>query len=267
MTAQARLSEILDLPLADTGLVRMHPLKDTVITVHRLAPSSWRWRDLDFQTDDIVAAVFVISGHIIVRGATSPVGALLSSDDAEFAYPTPTTVAVAWVRRSSALRSAPTADFTPRVLDSSHLALSSRAFVLSLARLSHPVDDREKCAVDHATIAVVGALARGHESDATDEHASLFERANALIAANSSDSAYSVQKLAAELFVSVRHLQRAFADHDDTPYAALRRSRVERARALSDDPQTVSLPQHRIAVLAGFPNASALRRAFSYRRS
>lgn len=82
------------------------------------------------------------------------------------------------------------------------------------------------------------------------------------IAARLGDTNLSLSSVAARQGVSPRHLQRLLAREGLVFSDMLRRGRVERARALLEDPRNARRTIVSIALEAGFPEASALNRAF-----
>lgn len=91
---------------------------------------------------------------------------------------------------------------------------------------------------------------------------SLYRRALALIASQRADPTLSVPSLATELAVSVRHLQRAFAEQRTSPTEEIRRLRVELAIQLLTEARYDVLSIDEVARYAGFASADDLRRAF-----
>ncbi|MEH3088410.1 MAG: helix-turn-helix domain-containing protein [Microbacterium arborescens] len=91
---------------------------------------------------------------------------------------------------------------------------------------------------------------------------SLYRRALALIASQRADPMLSVTTLASELAVSVRHLQRAFAEQNTSPTEEVRRLRVELALQLLTESRYDVLSIDEVAGYAGFASADDLRRAF-----
>ena len=90
----------------------------------------------------------------------------------------------------------------------------------------------------------------------------VYERALALIRVKASDQEYSVAALAADLGLSERHLQRAFAEHDRSPRGTLRRARVGLALEMLRDPDADGLTLDEIALRSGFADATAMRACF-----
>lgn len=82
------------------------------------------------------------------------------------------------------------------------------------------------------------------------------------IAGRLGDTNLNLQRVAARQGVSVRHLQRLLAREGTSFGDLLRQARVARARALLEDPANRARTVLSIALECGFPEASALNRAF-----
>lgn len=101
---------------------------------------------------------------------------------------------------------------------------------------------------------------QGYRMDSGGVISGLWARGQALIVAQSSDSDLTPTAIAAQLNVSVRHLQRAYALNGQTPAEAIRARRLDRAvleitatqRSFSD-----------IAARTGFATVAELRRALA----
>ena len=99
-------------------------------------------------------------------------------------------------------------------------------------------------------------------AEATSLAAVRLSAVRADIAAQLGDTNLSLPRLAARQGLSPRHLQRLLARHGLNFSDMLRRARVERARALLEDPRHAHRTIVSIALEVGFPEASALNRAF-----
>lgn len=86
--------------------------------------------------------------------------------------------------------------------------------------------------------------------------------AKAQINENLGNTNLGLKWIAARQGVTPRHLQRLFAQEGTSFSDALRLARLERARALLDDPLHARRTILSIALECGFPEASALNRAF-----
>lgn len=86
-------------------------------------------------------------------------------------------------------------------------------------------------------------------------------RAQALVAEESHRAEFSPRELADLMHVSLRFLQKVYAEVGDTPAAAIRRVRLERAAALLRTPWGSEVPLARVAHDVGLEEGT-LRRAF-----
>lgn len=82
------------------------------------------------------------------------------------------------------------------------------------------------------------------------------------IAKNLGNTNLGIKGIAAQQQVSPRHLQRLFAQEGTSFSDVLRQARVARARALLENPSNRNRTILSIALECGFPEASALNRAF-----
>ena len=111
---------------------------------------------------------------------------------------------------------------------------------------------------------VVGMFleADGYAIDSEDLRAGLRGRALAEIAANHRDAALTPAVVAAHLSVSLRHLQRAFENADQSVAHAIASRRAESAALLLVSPMASALTMQQIARDCGFSSAFELRAAF-----
>ncbi|MEF2978042.1 AraC family transcriptional regulator [Subtercola sp. YIM 133946] len=98
----------------------------------------------------------------------------------------------------------------------------------------------------------------GYRMDSVGLERGLVARAKALINAQYSDSGLTPTAVAAQLNVSVRHLQRSFAQTGDTLADAIRARRLE-AAVRDIESSRRSIPD--VALRAGFASTGELRRA------
>lgn len=103
----------------------------------------------------------------------------------------------------------------------------------------------------------------GLETDPKTNRDGLYQKATHLITLHRADPALTPQGLAEDLGISVRTLQRIFAEHGTTVADEISRRRVDHAVAILKDPAYAVLTVARVATLAGFTNPAALRRAFA----
>ena len=114
---------------------------------------------------------------------------------------------------------------------------------------------------------VVGMFleADGHSMDSEDLRAGLRGRALVEIAANHRDPRLTPAVVAARLSVSLRHLQRAFENADQSVAHAIARRRAESAALMLASPMASALTMQQIARDSGFSSAFELRAAFRER--
>lgn len=86
--------------------------------------------------------------------------------------------------------------------------------------------------------------------------------AKADIAAHIGQRDLSIEWLAARQQITRRHLQRVFAESGTSYSDVLRQTRITKARAMLEDPRYAGRTIGSIAIECGFPEASALSRAF-----
>lgn len=93
----------------------------------------------------------------------------------------------------------------------------------------------------------------------------MIDRARSLLLMRRAEPNFGVAELAAELHVSTRQVQRAFAAENSTPAEELRGMRIDLVNELLGDPAYEPLSIGEIAEHSGFKTAAALRRAFAGR--
>ncbi|MDR6867259.1 AraC-like DNA-binding protein [Microbacterium resistens] len=98
---------------------------------------------------------------------------------------------------------------------------------------------------------------------ATGREPRAIDRARSLMLIRREDPDFNIGELAAEMHMSTRHLQRLFAEEKSSPADELRRTRVELAKELLNDPTYAPLSVEEIALHSGFGTAAGLRRAFA----
>lgn len=131
---------------------------------------------------------------------------------------------------------------------------------------AEPVTDRiAGYALTRLSEELVGSLlleSNGAHREHVDARPSLFHRALAMIASRRADPELTPMSLAAELAVSLRHLQRAFHDQGTSPTAEIRRLRVELAVQLLTEERYRVLPIADVSAYAGFRTMDDMRRSF-----
>ena len=152
--------------------------------------------------------------------------------------------------------------------DAGSLGLPLRLFALSIVDSAWSPSDVGTLMVER-TIEdlVVGLLLEGdgHAMDSDDLRMGLRARARAQIDARHRDPDLTPATLAAQLGVSLRHLQRAFEGSGDTVAHEIGRARAESAAVLLTMPQSAGLTIADVAARAGFSSTFELRAGFKAR--
>jgi AraC-like DNA-binding protein len=233
-----------------------------------------RWRWVPQQTDGTeMAALLVSSIPLEVRGADGqarevPPGALTflhPHRPASVSALMGGTVMIAWVPWSELAEVESGVGSPVEVIPASALGRGLHAFLDSLlTQPSEPTMYTDYLAERLIAEMVFGVLieAAPHTAISGIEPSGIT-RARTLIMVRRNDSDFNVARLAQELHMSLRNLQRIFSNAGSTPGDELRRARVHLAQELLANPSSAALGISGIAALAGFRDASALRRAFA----
>lgn len=122
---------------------------------------------------------------------------------------------------------------------------------------------RELASVVADTVAMVArSLARRETATPLDGHTAL-EKLRQWLRVHAQDAAVTVERLAAEHFMSVRQVHALFAAEGDRPAAYLRRVRLERATELLELGEASGLTVREIAAESGYSDSAAFIRAFT----
>ena len=144
------------------------------------------------------------------------------------------------------------------------LSAPVREFVRSLSDEGVPVDRLPSYLVEKLILEMTMSLileTQGMSRVNTTVEQGLHARAMAYISAYKTDSELTPAKLASEMNISLRQLQRAFAADGSSITDELRRQRAETAVGLLTDPAYRHLDLGQVADYAGFANRAELRRA------
>lgn len=172
---------------------------------------------------------------------------------------------VARVPRQALLPYVPTLSDTVGVY--SELSVSERAmqaFLQQSVESDLDVTETDSRTVDRLVLDMAGTLVLGRQGRAFSKgtpKAMLWERALGLISEQRGNAQLTPGKIAADLDVSLRHLQTVFADADSSVAGEIRRERGRVARSLLQDPRLDHLDIEDIATEAGFGSSASLRRA------
>ena len=157
---------------------------------------------------------------------------------------------------------------TQPIEDAASLGLPLRLFALSIVDSAWSPSGVGTLMVER-TIEdlVVGLLLEsdGYAMDGDDLRLGLRARARAQIDARHRDPDLTPATLAAQLGVSLRHLQRAFEGSGDTVAHEIGRARAESAAVLLTMPHSAGLTMAEVAARAGFSSTFELRAGFKAR--
>lgn len=258
---------------------RQHPIvalryRSVLATQHVVGRDiSWRWMPQEVDGTE-TAALLVSSIPLEIRGAEGepqevPPGALV------FLHPHRTasvsavkagTVMIAWVPWGELAEIESGVGAPMEVIAASALGRGLRAFLDSLlTQPSEPTLYTDYLVEQLITEMVFGVLVEaGPRTTIAGIEAPGIARARTLILIRRTEPEFGVAGLAQDLHMSVRNLQRLFALEGTTPADELRRARVDLAQELLANAGNAPLGIGEIAELAGFRDASALRRAFAW---
>jgi len=251
-----------------SGLLAARSFRSIDVTLHRTRPATaWDWGGRAEQpTHSAVLLTGDGNGVPYDGGHDDPdrLGLFLPPGDA---------TTIPWTRSVEVLAIwtpiESIAEFTEGVIPertalvSSPLTTGLRAFAYTLVRQPDEGSSVARYAVERLLAEMIfGALLEQDSIESTRTTASsLLERARSAMLIRREDPAFGPAQLAAELHISARQLQRAFARIETTPGDALRRMRVELAESLLRNPVYARLSIEDIARYSGFSSGLQLRRA------
>lgn len=264
------LSSHLGLDMEHAGLVRARRFRETTLTLHHPAAGDWLWRSPTAERPKIVIAMSIdselsysSSASRLEAPAQNAAGVLFRGACAGRTTWNGTSRAVVlW--SSVAWTGGVHADPVP--LLASHLLTACRSFIVELMGESRGNSGLQSPTIERILGEMAVGITREHDVTTGETDAmsgSLVERSRAVILAQRSDPNFGIADIALALHVSARHLQRAFAAVDSTPFNELRSARVELAAQTLSDMTYRGFPVDSIAQRCGFPSAAALRRAFA----
>lgn len=161
--------------------------------------------------------------------------------------------------------------FLPRLPEGTtvypELTLPERAMRGYLAELAHApasVGPGDAATVSRVAIEMAGALLRGRfpllSADPGKGAADVWSDAMGVIARECSAAGFGPRELAAAVGCSVRRLQLAFARHETSVGAELRRERARIARSMLQNPEHDGRSGAEVAARSGFGSASTMYR-------
>ena len=253
--------------------LRARRFRRVLVTSHVLeSGTEWRWTASG--SGDAAYAGIAFSQGATRLGSSTGEWERVPDDGAMFLHlarshvllaEAPAAVACVWVPWSTLAEIEEGMCPPPSVVPSTMLSAGLRSFLATL--LIHPAPPTrytdylvEQTLVEMTFGTLLEAAGRGLDADREPRP---IDRARSLVLVRREDPTFNVAEFAAEMHMSTRHLQRLFAEEGSSPAEELRRSRVELAKELLNDPTYSPLSVEEIAVHAGFGTATALRRAFS----
>ena len=161
--------------------------------------------------------------------------------------------------------------FLPRLPDGAtvypELTLPERAMRGYLAELSEApasVGPGDAATVSRVVVEMAGALLRGRfpllSSQPTQGAKDVWGDAMGVIARECREAGFGTRELAEAVGCSVRRLQLAFANHETSVGAELRRERARIARSTLQNPEHDGLSGAQVAARSGFGSASTMYR-------
>lgn len=242
----------------------------TAVAVHTLDEKRWDWQtDADVRALTIV--VFVLRGGASLRSMgpgeitldTGDAFLIHSSRRAEVLWEPGSRCLVLLIPTDAIVGSGIEAEDLPLTFERTPLLAATREFATALCR-ERGISARFSEYVSERLLAEMafGLVLEGRDSARDVARAGLADRARTIMLVRRTEPDLSAAAVAADLHVSVRQLQRAFAREGSSPAAALRRLRVELAQSILRDPQYDGLSIDQVAQYSGFASTSVLRRAF-----
>lgn len=147
-------------------------------------------------------------------------------------------------------------------LYASPLTIGFRTFAQAVVRHGDEGSSMSQYAIERLLAEMTfGALVEQQSVETGHRASSLLERARSVMLMHREDPHFSTPQLAAELHISPRQLQRAFARAGMRPGDLLRRMRVELAESMLRNPLYSGLTVDEVSRYAGFTSALQLRRA------
>ncbi|MFD5213446.1 helix-turn-helix domain-containing protein [Microbacterium sp. NPDC058345] len=270
----ALLSAHLGIPTHVAGLVATRSFRSITVTYHRVRDTSWRWAPKasttrPSPTSHSAVVVFPAEGRVVptaetaVAGQAAPMGLFLPPHaDRTLEWEAGAEALAVWV--PELLLQEFTEGGTPdaTVLYASPLTVGFRTFAQAVVRHGDEGSSMSRYAVERLLAEMTfGSLVEQHSVETAQRPSALIERARSVMLMRREDPGFSTTQLAAELHISPRQLQRAFARAGVTPADMLRRMRVELAESMLRNPLYAGLTVDEVARYAGFTSALQLRRA------
>lgn len=262
------ISAHLGIPTHVAGLVAARSFRSITMTWHRARETAWRWSPIEVGTRRSTVVLFPGEGRKVptadaVPSSPAPLGLFLPPDaEQNLEWEPGSDVLAVWVPER--LLQEFTEGRTPdaAVLHSSPLTIGFRTFAQAVVRHGDEGSSMSQYAIERLVAEMLfGALVEQQSIETGPRPSSLVERARSIMLMHREDPNFSTPQLAAELHISPRQLQRAFAGAGLRPGDMLRRMRIELAESMLRNPLYTGLTVEEISRYAGFTSALQLRRA------
>ena len=262
------LASYLGLDAAGAGVLSSRRYRDATVSIHRPRAEPWLWSRRSDQSLDVLAVVLLLEGTLsVTRGPArgEPVTSALvhGARDSRLDFSNGSSCVISWLPADVIEAQGVSLADLPLELPRTALTTAMRGFVSSVIRqpTQSPVGTYviERLLAEMTFGVVIEA---GETVLAPRSMPSLRARAHALMLLNRTDPTYGPGRVADELGVSTRHLQRAFAETGTSPMTVLRNARVKHAQSLLAEAGDSSLPMAQIARESGFASTAMMRRAF-----
>lgn len=270
------LSAHLGISTHVAGLVATRSFRSITVTYHRVRETPWLWAPLG-QAAPVprpapaplsTVVLFPAEGRSVPSADADPAGpspmGLFLPPDAErpLSWEPGAEVLAVWVPELLLREFTEGGMPDAAVLYTSPLTIGFRTFAQAIVRHHDEGSSMSRYAIERLLAEMTfGALVEQQSVEAAQRPSSLMERARSVMLMHREDPQFSTPQLAAELHISPRQLQRAFARAGITPGDLLRRMRVELAESLLRNPLYSGLTIDEVSRYAGFTSALQLRRA------
>jgi len=274
MSSSNLASLILDhlgVPTHTAGLVSARSFRSITVSRHHVREQEWAWSPpsdtsrrscvvLFADTDAVVRADGAEAADSDTR---APIGLFLPGDgERTLGWVSERDVLAVWIPERLLAEFLEDESPAATVLHATPLTIGFRTFAHAVAQHRDEGSSMSQYAIERLLAEMTfGSLLEQHSVETSQRPSSLIERARSIMLLHREDSGFSTRQLAAELHISPRQLQRAFARAGLTPGDMLRRMRVELAESMLRNPIYSGLTVEEVSRYAGFTSALQLRRA------
>ncbi|WP_309127679.1 helix-turn-helix domain-containing protein [Microbacterium sp.] len=268
------LSAHLGVPTHAAGLVAARTFRSITVTYHRVRDAAWGWRPQGPYSSTSASAaphagvLFSAEGRPVPTatarpGHPAPLGLFLPPHAEQVLdWEDGSEVLAIWVPAPLLQEFTEGGMPDATVLYASPLTIGFRTFAQAVVRHADDGSSMSRYAIERLLAEMTfGSLVEQQSVETAQRPSSLIERARSVMLMRREDPAFSTPQLAAELHISPRQLQRAFARAGVTPGDLLRRMRVELAESMLRNPLYSGLTVDEVSRYAGFTSALQLRRA------